>query len=404
MAKQDIFIARQPLVNTAKEVVGYELLYRAGQYDVAHISDHDQASAQVIVNAFLNIGIDHLVGSSLAFINVPEPLLLNDALLPMFQEHSVLELLETVTARPEVLEALQRLKKRGFLIALDDFTVTAETEPLLRFADYVKLDVLEHGSPELKTQVQLLSKYPVKIVAEKVESRDKYEECRALGITLFQGYFFCRPQTLTQKTLPANRASVLHLLQQISDPNLEVSKLQATLSTDAALSYKLLRYVNSAAFGLRREIESLKDAIVLVGLVTIRNWATLILLNNASDGNPLELMRTAMIRARMCENLAAKINPAVKPQMFITGLLSLLDAIMDAPMESLLDNLALTAPIRFAILDHEGPHGDILKHVVNYERGDWDALLSTGQERDVFVDAYLEAVEWADRNFDKVAK
>ncbi|HWR86943.1 MAG TPA: HDOD domain-containing protein, partial [Acidiferrobacterales bacterium] len=291
-------------------------------------------------------------------------------------------------------------KLRGFKIALDDFVYQPAYRPFLELADFVKIDIENMRRDEIAEQLAQLRPYPVKLVAEKVETQDMYVLCKAQGFRYFQGYFFCRPRTLTERTLPPNKAVVLALLQQLNDPALDASELEKTLAVDVTLSYKLLRYVNSAAFGVRREIESLKDAIILVGLNTIRNWATLILLGSINTGRPKELIKVAMIRARMCELLAEKQNPAIKPQMFIVGLLSVLDVIMEIPMANLLDHLALSAPIKFALLQQEGEHGALLKQTILYEQARWETLLSMGVDRDSVVSAYLEAVHWADSSID----
>lgn len=397
---QNIFVARQPIYNGQLGVIGYELLYRASDTDRATFTDGHEASSQVIINSFINIGIERLVGSSLAFINIPVQLVLNDTLLPMFHEQTVLEIQSDVPPAPEVIAGLRRLKTRGFHIALDDFVYQPAYRPLLELTDYVKLNMQSIRRDAINDQLTQLLPYPVKLVAEKVQTEEMYALCKAYGFRYFQGYFFCRPRTLTEKTLAPNKAVVLALLQQLNDPALDMGDLEKTLAVDVTLSYKLLRYVNSAAFSMRREIESLKDAIVLVGLDTIRNWATLILLGSINTGRPKELIKVAMIRARMCELLAEKQNPTIKPQMFIVGLLSVLDVIMEMPMANLLDHLALSAPIKFALLGHEGAHGALLKQTMLYEQGQWDELLSTGMDRGAVVSTYLEAVRWADTSID----
>lgn len=397
---QDIFIARQPIYDSRLEVIGYELLFRASDTYFAEFTSGHEASSRVIVNSFINIGIERLVGSSLAFINVPEQLVLNDALLPMFHEQTVLEVLEDIPPTPEVIAGLRRLKSRGFKIALDDFVYQPAYRPFLELADFVKIDIENMRPDEIAEQLVQLRSYPVKLVAEKVETEDMYVLCKAQGFGYFQGYFFCRPRTLTERTLPPNEVVVLALLQQLNDPALDASELEKTLAGDVTLSYKLLRYVNSAAFGMRREIESLKDAIILVGLNTIRNWATLILLGSINTGRPKELIKVAMIRARMCELLAEKQNPAIKPQMFIVGLLSVLDVIMEIPMANLLDHLALSAPIKFALLQQEGEHGALLQQTILYEQAQWEMLLNMCVDRNSVVSAYLEAVHWADSSID----
>lgn len=392
---QDVFIARQPIYDRHLNVIGYELLYRARDTDVAEITRADEASARVIISSFLDIGIDRLVGSALAFINVPEALVVDDGLLPMFHEQTVLELLEDVEPSPAVLAGLRRLKARGFRIALDDFAYRPAYRPLLELADFVKVDLLEHDAVALGGLVPVLRQFPARLVAEKVESEAQFQECRRLGFDYFQGHHFCRPQTLTDRTPPSNKLVVLNLLARLADPALGVAELERSLAADASLSYKLLRYVNSAAFARRREVESLRDAAILAGFDAVRNWAALLLLGSIDARKPRELIKLAMIRARMCQRLA---SPALQGQAFITGLFSVLDALMDVPMAVLLDNLALSAPIRFALLAREGELGALLQQVLWYERGEWLPLIGAGVDHERLVAAYFEAVRWTDEN------
>jgi c-di-GMP phosphodiesterase len=394
---QTVFVARQPIYDRELACMGYELLYRAGDVDAASITSEREASAQVIVNTFINIGVDRLVGSAFAFINIPEVLILNDASLPMFHEQTVFEISSQTAASAEVLSGLQHLHERGFSIALDNYVDIPARRPLLALADYVKVDVSEAG-PDAAAQLAVIRTTRAATIAQRVETQETFAECRALGFDYFQGYFFCRPQLLTNRSVAANRAVVLHLLQTLTDPRLELRELETILAGDVTLSYKLLRYANSAAFGLRREVESLRDAIVLVGLNTIRNWASLILLDSVSRDKPPELIKIAMVRAAMCERLAMHLDPSARPQAFVTGLFSVLDAIMDAPMERLLDDTSLSAPIKFALLAREGALGKILRQTERYEAGGWEELLREGADMEWLQAAYDHAVRWADEN------
>lgn len=393
-----IFIARQPIYDRRLHVLGYELLFRASDVNYAEISNPQEATAQVIIHGFINIGIDNLVGSALAFVNVPTELLINDTLIPIFHEQTVIEVLEDVEPTPEVLAGLRRLKLRGFRIALDDHKFRPSLQPLLELADFVKVDVLDNSLAEMKQNLAALRQYPVKLIAEKVESSAMLEQCKELGFDGYQGYFFQVPQTLKQHSLPANKAVVLGVLRELANPELDINRLESVLANDVALSYKLLRYVNSAAFSRRREIESLRDAIALVGGKLIQQWAMLIILDSINLGKPQELIRIAMIRAHMAENIAGYLQPKMMSMMFITGLLSILDILMEMPMEVLLDNLTLSSPIRLALLTREGPVGKILNYVIDYELARWETLQAAGVEPELLTRCYFESVKWADTN------
>lgn len=392
----DIVIARQPIYDQRMGVIGYELLYRHADADHAEIDDRDLASSSVIIGSFLHIGIDTLVGSALAFINVPRRFIIDESLSPFFEGQSVLEIQNDVEPDSEVLKGLKRLKDLGHKISLDDFSDCQGRQPLLEMADYVKLDVRRHTPEQLHAQLAVLRHYAVGAIAEKVETQELHALCKAMGFDYFQGFFYCRPNTVTQHSFPPNQSVALRLIQQLQDPDVDLKRLERILAQDVVMTYKLLRYVNSAAFARRREIESLRDAITLIGTNRIRDWAYLILMGRVASGKPSELIVTSLIRARMCERLAEGFHPEIQHQMFVVGLFSLIDALLDSDMLTLLDHLGLSMPIKLALLDGEGAQGELLKQVVHYEQGQWDALAVGDIPREDYLRAYLEALKWAD--------
>jgi len=392
----NLFIARQAIYDNQNEVIGYELLYRSSDINKAVFSDGNQASCETIINSFMHIGIDNLMGSSLAFINLPHDFIVNETLTPMFENQSVLEILEDVEPTEAIINGIKRLKKQGYRIALDDFLFEEELIPLVKLADFIKIEVNNKDSTEIQQQLDYLKDYDVKIIAEKVETLDIYNICFEMKFDYMQGYYFSHPQIVKQKNVPTNKAVALSLMQQLQDPEVDYIKLETILSQDVALSYKLLRYINSAAFSLRREIDSLKDAVVLLGIKNVKSWVSLLLMSKVLGDKPNELIVTAMVRAKMCELLAEKFNPKVKPQMFIIGLFSVLDVLMDTPMIELLDNIILSGSIKLALLDRYGEPGEIYNQVLLYENHQWDELVETGIEGGDFLDVYIESVKWAD--------
>lgn len=395
---ENLYIARQPIYDRQLKVIGYELLYRDSDTDRAVFSDGDLASSQAILNSFLHIGIDNLTGSALVFINLPEGFITKEALTPMFREQCVLEVLENVEPTEEVIAGVKRLKELGFKIALDDFEYQDKFRPLMKLADFIKVDVLGKDKRQLTREVTFLRAMSVKLIAEKVETQEMKQLCEELGFDYFQGYFFCRPQTLTHRNVAANKAVVLNLIAKLQQDDTSLEEVERILAQDVALSYKLLRYINSAAFSLRREVESIKDAIILLGLDNVRNWLTLIVMTRLDKSKPRELIVVAMIRARMCELLAQDSHPEFSRQMFIIGLFSVLDALMDQPMIDLLDTVILSTPIKLALLEHAGPQGAVLNTVLAYERMDSQRLAESEFEPQVISSAYFEAVKWADQS------
>lgn len=392
----DIYIARQPVYDRELKVIGYELLYRNSQLNRASFDDDDIASSDTIVNSFIHIGIDNLVGTSLAFVNLPTEFIIDNDLVPMFHEQSVLEILEHVKPDENVLAGLVKLKSRGYKIALDDFRYSEKMEPFLALADYIKIDVLDYSADEIKSLIVKLRQYNAELIAEKVETQELFHTCKALDFDYYQGYFFCHPQMVTQKNMPASKLVVLNLLAKLQNPDTEIDEIEMVMTNDVALSYKLLRYINSAAFSLRREIESIKDAIVLLGLDTVKNWASLILMSRVADDKPRQLVITALVRAKMAEQLASKEIPGFEKQAFICGLFSVLDALMDKPMIDLLDTVILSTQIKMALLDFEGELGQLLKSTIDYEQANFEALQERGVETEVYYESYLSAIKWAD--------
>lgn len=395
MQAENIFIARQPIYNRENQLIGYELLYRAGNTDIAEFSDGDLASTEVILNSFMNIGVDSLVGSSLAFINITKEFILNKSMTPMFENQTVLEVLEDIKPTKQIIAGVRRIKKQGYKISLDDFRYSPEYDELLLLADFVKIDVIALTTEEVMQQLNILSGFDVKIVAEKVETPEMFSFCNSQKFDCFQGFYFCKPQLVIKKHIPANKLVVLTLVKKLENPDFDFDDIEKILAHDAVLTYKLLRYVNSAAFTKRKEIASIREALVLVGGDTIKKWATLILMTQLTEGKPQALLVTALVRARMCE-LIADTTDENNEQMFTIGLFSLLDALMDMEMDDLLDELALSTSVKLALLDYEGKTGEILLNVILYEQGQWEELIEHKVNAKAYFSYYIDAIKWAD--------
>lgn len=386
------FIARQAIYDNSDQLIGYELLYRTSYINAASYRDGKFASSHVILNSFLEVGFDSLVGSSLAFINITEDFILDDSLTPMYENHTVLEVLEEINPSKEVIAGIHRLKKQGYKIALDDFKYTPEYDELLELADYVKLDVLELDKDSILKELENIKGFDVKTVAEKVETPELYEFCKKQNFDYYQGFYFCVPQVIKHKNIPSNKLVVLNLLKELNNPDFEFSEIEKSIAQDATLTYKLLRLANSAAFGQRKEISTIKEALALLGGDSIRKWANMLLMMKLVEGKPQELLVTALVRARMCELLEVSKSG----EMFTIGLMSLLDALMDTPLIELLDELSLSSQVTKALLDYKGEEGKILKNVIRYEQGGWDDIVVDVDNVQEYFDSYIEAVEWAD--------
>jgi c-di-GMP phosphodiesterase len=391
----DAFVARQAIFDRDLSVVGYELLFRgAAAHTTAQFTDRDQASTRVILDTFLELGLDQIVGQTPAFLNLTRSFFLSTHNIPLPRERVVLELLEGEHVDAPLVESVRGYAQSGFRIALDDFVYDDKMIPLLEIADIVKFDVLEHAPSQLEQQVRKVLPYNVVLLAEKVETPEHFEFCKDLGFDLYQGYFLCRPNTVAGHRIAPNRLATLRLLAKLQDPNVEMTSLEQIIREDLSLSYKLLRLINSAFYGLPHRVESIRQTLVLLGVQQIRAWVSLLTLSQLED-KPDELMVTAMVRARMCEQLALRAQVPHPEVYFTVGLFSTLDALLDLSMEDLLQSLPLSEELRDALLVRSGRMGAALDCVVRYERGEWDAVEFAELPACEIRAAYLDAVEWA---------
>ncbi len=393
-------LARQPIFNTQMKVVAYELLCRSSHVNQANFSNGDAASSQVLLNAFTELSIASVVGNNLAFINFTRNLL--QTALPFDRKQLVIEVIEGQQVDATMMHALKVLREHKFTIALDDFVLTPETENLVSYADIIKLDVLQLTAQDILAHIKYLKPFGVKLLAEKVETYEMLEFCKSAGFDLFQGYFLARPQIIVGRKMPDNKQSVLQLLAALQNPEIPVDVIEKMLARDTVLSFKLLRLVNSAAFGLVRKVDSLKQAILLLGLNKIKNWVNILAMSNLGD-KPHELSVSALTRARMCELIAHQFDGKSKSDGYFTvGLLSTLDAFMDAPLASLLDSISLSQHINDAILSQLGSEGKVLEITTHYEKGewekiDWNYLEDKGINAEHLAGIYLETLEWVDK-------
>lgn len=398
-------LARQPIFNRSMQVVGYELLCRTSSLNRATFTNGDSASSQVLLHTFTDLSLEKVVGKHKAYINFTRTLLITPP--PFDPRQLVVEVLEDEIVDQALLDGLTQLKSEGYTIALDDFVLSDETRPLLIYADIIKLDVLQLSEPELVDHIEQLKPQGYTLLAEKVETYEMLERCKALGFDLFQGYFLARPKIISGRKISESKQAVLQLLAALHDPEVSILRVEQLLSQDPVLSYKLLRLVNSAAFALPRTIESLRQAITLLGLDIIKNWVNLLAMANLGN-KPTELSVAALTRARMCEALAKIMrNEARQDAFFTVGLLSTLDAFMDVPLDVLLSNLSLSRELSEALLQHRGDEGRILDVVEHYEQGAWEAidwtyLESVGITPSQLSQAYLEALEWVSQTMDQI--
>ncbi len=398
-AATPVHIARQPILDDRGRVFGYELLARAGAQHTFWAGPSDRASAQVLDDGLLTVGLEVLTGGRKAFVNISEAILLSDAATLLPPEGLVLELVETIRACPETIDACRSLHRRGYAIALDDFQSGSEAEAFLPFAKFVKIDLLSTAEDQMAPLVARLLQQGLHLVAEKVETVEAFEFARAAGLTFFQGYYFCRPRTLTVRTIPRGQLTQLRLLAALNQSNVSLTTIEDLLKQDPGLSYRVLRCVNSAASGLLREVHSIREATLLLGLQQIRKWASVWSLAGMNGGSP-ELVTMTILRARCCELLGkVRRNADGGAESFLLGLCSMLDVILGRPLDAVIADLPLSRETREALLGTPNSSRDVLDAVIHYERGAWSEVGETAErvglkEEDV-GDAYYTALSWA---------
>ncbi|MFV8836200.1 EAL and HDOD domain-containing protein [Aquisalimonas sp.] len=391
-----VFVARQPVFTRDLRLYGYELLFRAAEgVQRAEVIDDDLATSSVLLNTFTAIGLQEVVGRYPALVNVSRDFLVREArerTLPA--RRIVLELLESITAEPQVLEAMDALRAAGFTLCLDDFVPSSETLPLLDHADIVKLEVEGRTQEELAALVETVERPGLRMLAEKIENRQRFQECLALGFHYFQGYFLSRPRMVRGSSVPVHRLPTVRLLAAIQRPQLDVADLERIIATDVGLSYRLLRYMNSAYYQLQRPMDSIRQAVLYLGTQEMRRWASLMAIS-AMDDKPPELISMLTVRARMCELLGTQFHNGDSDTYFTIGLFSGLDVVLEAPLKDVLKALPLSRDLRDALLRRKGTGGKVLDCVLHYETGDWDWLELSGYPAAQVIQAYLDAIAWS---------
>jgi EAL and modified HD-GYP domain-containing signal transduction protein len=394
------FVARQPILDARRQVFGYELLFRSGMEGGYAHGDGTEASIRLIGDTLSVFGFDALTAGRSGFINFTRDVLLGEHAYLLPPRRTVVEVLETVEPDAEVVAACRRLKKAGYLVALDDYAGDLAAEPLFQVADLVKVDFRAATPEGRRLAARRLKPLGIKLLAEKVETWDEFREADELGYDYFQGYFFCRPETLARQGLAPSRANYLRLIEELNKPEIDYNRVERVLKQEAPLALKLLAYLNSSLFGRRNRVTSLKQAAILLGRKNLRRWASITALVGLCDDKPHELLVTAILRGRFCELLGrlTGLDPAGFDP-FLAGLLSLIDAVLDRPLEEALTHFAVPAVVRDAVLDGTGPGGQVCRLVRAWEAGDWgqvgEAAAALGVSPADVADAYREALEWS---------
>ena len=397
----DTHIARQPIFNTQNHVFGYELLFRDGPNNsMPEHMDGDTATSQLLSSSFFTIGIDTLTNGKYAFINFTEKLI-NIGTPSLFPpDCTVIEVLETVPATPQVIRALTEARSKGYTVALDDYIMDHASTPFLDVADIIKVDLLDTQPQDVEALVHAAKERGIALLAEKVETKEAFAWAKGLGFSLFQGYFFCKPEIISGKEIPAASITLLKVLAEINRPDVAFQTIERLIAKDVAIVYKLLSHLNSAWYGLKSKISSFSEALRMLGLDEIRRIIGLIVMGKIASNAPAELLRLSAMRGRLCELAVEKSTMTQEPsELFTLGIFSFIDTILNRPMEEVLGHLPLSEDTVAALTKETGPLAPFLKFVRAYEQAHWEEMIQAariiGLPEEKIGGIIIDTMEWS---------
>jgi EAL and modified HD-GYP domain-containing signal transduction protein len=361
------FVARQPILDRSQNVFGYELLFRNGVED--YFNADPELAARSTLDSSLLYGINMLCDKRRAFVNCTCEVLFKDLITLLPPHQTVAEILETVEPEDRVVAACKRLKAAGYLIALDDFAPNDPRIPLVEFADIIKVDIRATKPEERAGMMRRFGSPACKMLAEKLETPHEYRQARDMGFVYFQGYFFCRPEIVIGREVPASRLHYIRLLEMVSRREIDMRELEKMLKQEASICYRLLRYLNSPLFGLALEIKSIRHAIAVLGEREMRRWIRLVVTVGAAEHRCSELVLMGLARARFCELLSDRLQS--NTDLFLLGLLSIMDAILEVSMEVLLEQLPVGHETKTALLGQNSSLRPLYQLMLAQESGEW---------------------------------
>jgi c-di-GMP phosphodiesterase len=397
-----VHVARQAILNRKEQTVAYELLFREGVDNVFPAgTDPVVATSKLVTNHHLNVGFKTLTRGKKALINFSERDILDGIPTLLPYKDVVIEILEQTSPTQEVYDACQQLREKDFRIALDDFQYHHGWQRFLPFTSLIKIDIQAVPLAEAKDTLEQVKGQPhIRLLAEKVETTEEYKEAWDLGFHYFQGYYFRKPEMLQHRDIEAQAMVVMAIYREVMSKNINFNKVARHFEKDMSLTYKLLRLINSGAFQLRSKISSIKQALIYLGDNEARKFITLIATAHLGENTPLELVRSSVIRARLCEAILEKKNSKNPGQAFLLGLFSMIDTILGKPMEEVIMRLPLEDDIREALLGFKNDLFHLLELVKAYESGSWYNTQRmanvVGISEDDIPDLYMDALAWSE--------
>ncbi len=397
------YVARQPILDVNQELFAYELLFRDGKSNSFPDVCPDEATSKILAQNHLLLGLDELTNGKFAFINFHEDALLHHFPTSLPIDDIYVEILEDVPISEELVLACKKLKRLGYKLALDDHDFDKKWDVFLPFIDMIKVDIKQTNILQINKYLRRIKDMNLghlDLLAEKVETAQEFEQLKLLGFHYYQGYFFARPEIVQTRSLAPNKMVLMELISEATKVKMDLNKVTELVERDVSLSYKLLRFINSSAFSRQQTIGSLKHALNYMGELELKKFISLIALANLGDGKPSELVSLSIIRARFCSQIADKRHDQENPPMaFLTGLFSLVDALLDQELKVIVEKLPISPEIKSALSNNEGYLAAYLQTAICYEKGQWDKLdtyaAKLGIPMEDISDFYQDALQWA---------
>jgi c-di-GMP phosphodiesterase len=393
------YVARQAILDSKKNLYAYELLFREGEQNFFPDINPDEATSKILTNNHLDIGLEDITGGKLAFINFHQDTLQHRFPTSLDQKLVVIEIVETVQLTTELVRACINIKELGYKLALDDFDFDPKWDVLLPYADIVKVDIVECDQVLMRASLEKLKQAKVKLVAEKIETHEEFEEYKALGFDYFQGYFFARPEVVKQKSIPTSKLALIDLVCASATADFDLARVNDIIERDVSLSYKLLRFINNPLINKSNKISSLRHALNYMGEIEVKKFIALVALANLGDSKSIELLHLSLVRAKFCEFIGQARKLAVNPPKgFLVGLFSLLDAILDISMQNIVGKLPLGDDLKGALCGEKNELQRYLALIKAYEVGYWQGITRQTQELEIDLAItqgfYNEAIKW----------
>lgn len=370
----EVFLARQPIFTPKKKLFGYELLFRLGLENAFPDIDGDIATSKVLENTFFSFELKEVLGNKPGLINFTKKLILQQTPLLFPPQHIIIEVLENIEPDKEVIAALELFKKKGFNIALDDFIYHEKYIPMMELSKIIKFDLIATPLESLTDIVQdIQSNYDITLLAEKVETYEEFELAKKMGFSLFQGYFFSKPEILSTKDISPSHITKLKLINEVGKKDFDLIKIEELIKNDVSVSFKLLKFLNAAYFNRPTPIITIKDAITYLGTVELKKFINIVALSDLGENKPDELIKISILRAKMCEQCGTILKSHfTTEELFTLGLFSYIDAILDSKMTNILENISFSDKMTNALLGKDKEFQKIVTIINSFEKGDWD--------------------------------